>query len=52
MKQYILFTNEELDDMIHGCELSISIDGKTLYFMAEEHYAQLDRLNGVDEVTK
>lgn len=33
MKQYILFTNEELDDMIHGCELSISYISRWSMFM-------------------
>ena len=47
MKRIILFTDEELDDMIHGCEVTLRMDGQTLYFMSKEHFAQLA---GADEV--
>ena len=49
MKRYILFTDEELDDMIHGCEIEHRVDGKTLYFMSKEHFAQLAGANDVYE---
>lgn len=41
MKRIILFTDEELDDMIHGCEIAHRVDGETLYFMSKEHFTQL-----------
>lgn len=47
MKRIILFTDEELDDMIHGCEIAHRVDGEVLYFMSKEHFAQLA---GADEV--
>ena len=47
MKRIILFTDEELDDMIHGCEIAHRVDGEILYFMSKEHFAQLA---GADEV--
>ena len=38
MKRYILFTAEELDDMIHGEEIErVTETGDTLYFMCAEH---------------
>lgn len=40
MKRYILFTDEELDDMIHGCEVELHVHGETLYFMSKEHFSQ------------
>ena len=49
MKRIILFTDEELDDMIHGCEIEHRVDGKTLYFMSKEHFAQLAGANDVYE---
>ena len=45
MKRYILFTDEELDDMIHGCEVELHAHGETLYFMSKEHFAQLAGAN-------
>ena len=50
MKRYILFTDEELDDMIHGRELELRVGGETLYFMAEGHFTQQtdeDEDNGI-----
>lgn len=41
MKRIILFTDEELDDMIHGCEIEHRVDGQVLYFMSKEHFAQM-----------
>ena len=49
MKRYILFTDEELDDMIHGCEVELHVHGETLYFMAKEHFAQLSGANDAYE---
>ena len=46
MKRIILFTDEELDDMIHGCEIEHRVDGQVLYFMSKEHFAQL---SGADD---
>lgn len=41
MKQYILFTEEELDGMLHGEEIELRRnDGSIIYFMAQEHYDQ------------
>lgn len=41
MKQYILFTEEELYNMIDGVELELRRnDGSIIYFMAQEHYDQ------------
>lgn len=45
MKRIILFTDEELDDMIHGCEVSLRMEGQILYFMSKEHFAQLAETN-------
>ena len=44
MKQYILFTREELEDMLNGKEVTLSpsaVSGKTIYFMSKEHFAEL-----------
>ena len=49
MKRIILFTDEELDDMIHGCEIAHRVDGEILYFMSKEHFAQLAGANDVYE---
>lgn len=49
MKRYILFTDKELDDMIHGCEIELRVHGQTLYFMSKEHFAQLAGANEVHE---
>lgn len=49
MKRIILFTDEELDDMIHGCEIEHHVDGQVLYFMSEEHFAQLANANETEE---
>lgn len=41
MKRYILFTEEELDDMIHGEEIHHQLpSGETVYFMCKEHFAK------------
>ena len=52
MKRIILFTDEELDDMIHGCEIEHRVDGQTLYFMSKEHFAQLVDANDAVEEDK
>ena len=52
MKRIILFTDEELDDMIHGCEVELRVDGQVLYFMSKEHFAQLAGANDVCESDK
>lgn len=49
MKRIILFTDEELDDMIHGCEIEHRVDGQTMYFMSKEHFAKLTDANDVCE---
>lgn len=49
MKRIILFTDEELDDMIHGCEIEHRVDGQVLYFMSKEHFAQLADANETEE---
>lgn len=41
MKRIILFSNEELDSMIHGYEIAHHVDGQILYFMSKERFAQL-----------
>ena len=48
MKRIVLFTDEELDDLIHGCEIEHRVDGQTLYFMSKEHFAQLVNVNDND----
>lgn len=41
MKHYILFTAEELDDMIHGEEIQHQLsNGETVYFMCKEHFSK------------
>lgn len=50
MKEYILFTDEELDDLVHGGEVKVRMrNGEVLYFMAKEHFDQLVRINAIDE---
>ena len=49
MKRIILFTDEELDDMIHGCEIKHRVDGQVLYFMSKEHFAQLAGANETED---
>ena len=49
MKRIILFTDEELDDMIHGCEIAHRVHGEVLYFMSKEHFAQRAGANEVHE---
>lgn len=49
MKRIVLFTDEELDDMIHGCEIEHRVDGQVLYFMSKEHFAQSAGANDVCE---
>lgn len=49
MKRIILFTDEELDDMIHGCEIEHRVDGQVLYFMSKEHFAQQAGANEMEE---
>lgn len=49
MKRIILFTDEELDDLIHGCEITHRVDGQILYFMSKEHFAQQACANEVYE---
>ena len=49
MKRIILFTDEELDDMIHGCEIEHRVDGQVLYFMSKEHFAQIAGANETEE---
>jgi hypothetical protein len=52
MKRYILFTQEELTDMLNGREIDHDISevkaGEKLYFMCKEHF--LDKCE-TDEVT-
>lgn len=42
MKRYILFTQEELEDMLNGCEIEHHVSGcdEPLYFMCKEHFDQ------------
>ena len=42
LKRYILFTLEELEDLINGCEIEHPTSGgEILYFMNKEHFAQM-----------
>lgn len=49
MKHYILFTQEELEDMLNGCEIkhypSVA-NGEPIYFMCKEHFLQNDNQSG------
>lgn len=38
MKHYILFTQEELEDMLNGCEIMHCPEGEPIYFMCKEHF--------------
>ena len=49
MKRYILFTDEDLDDMIHVCEVELRVHGETLYCMSKEHFAQMVSSHEVSE---
>ena len=45
MKRYILFTEEELDAMIHGEEIihrPSNNNGEPMYFMCKEHFFKPD----------
>ena len=47
MKRYILFTDEEFEDMMNGREIEIPInDELTVYCMSDEHFRQQ---NGMKE---
>ena len=40
-KKYILFTDDEFEDMMNGREIEHPLeDGTILYFMSEEHFKQ------------
>ena len=53
MKRYILFTETELDDMIHGREIEHRVsNGEVLYFMSKEHFAQSAGVNDTYEEMK
>lgn len=42
MKKIILFTLEEIEDMLNGCEIEHrTSSGEVLYFMSAEHFAQM-----------
>ena len=48
MKRYILFTDEDLKDLVNGREVKLrTSDNEVLYFMSKEHFA---KLAGADEV--
>ena len=49
MKRIVLFSDEELDDMIHGCEIEHRVGKEVMYFMSREHFAQLANANDVYE---
>ena len=49
MKRFILFTDEELDEMIHGHEIEHRVGEQTMYFMSKEHFAQQAGANDVCE---
>lgn len=41
MKHYILFTDDEFEDMMNGREIEVKVDDKlTVYCMSEEHFKQ------------
>lgn len=41
MKRIILFTLEEIEDMLNGREIELrTSSGEVLYFMSKEHFAQ------------
>lgn len=41
MKHYILFTDDEFEDMMNGREIEVKVDDKlTVYCMSEEHFRQ------------
>ena len=46
MQRYILFTEEELYDLLNGGETEHNIDGTTVYFMSVDQFA---RMSGADE---
>lgn len=41
MKRYILFTEEELYDLLNGGETEHNIDGHTVYFMSVDQFARM-----------
>lgn len=48
MKQCIIFTNEDIRDLIEGREIKLRInDREVLYFMSKERYSKLYRNNNV-----
>ena len=50
MKKYILFTDEELHDMLNGREVEHhTSDNCVLYFMSKEHFSKLADESITDE---
>lgn len=49
MKRYILFTEQHLRNMLNGDEIKRNIDGKVLYFMSKERFAELADADNVSE---
>lgn len=50
MKRCILFTQEELEDLLNGCEIEYFITGfGYVYFMSKEHFVQISDGNVSNE---
>lgn len=51
MKHYVLFTKEELCDMIRGKEIKHSIsDAGTLYFMCKDYFGNEEETEEVSDL--
>lgn len=50
MQRYILFTEEELYDLLNGGETEHNIDGHTVYFMSVDQFARMDKDTMEEEV--
>lgn len=49
MKRYILFTEEELYDLLNGGETEHNINGITVYFMSVDQFARMtENMKGED----
>jgi hypothetical protein len=41
MKHIVLFTDEELDDLIHGCEIEHRVNGQKIIFYVERTFCSI-----------
>lgn len=49
MKRYVLFTEEELYDLLNGGETEHNINGVTVYFMSVDQFASMSGADNSEE---